>query len=319
MKYRKRKFVPGECMHIYQRAVKGFNIFYDLEDYLVFYTIFAVVAKVYDISVLELCIMSNHVHILLSSGKLKEISDFIMHYTSMFVREYNDDVGRRGPLFHKSYGSAPKKGSKSIRSAIVYIGNNPVEKNLCQSADSYIWNFLSYMNPEGRGRFVIRKMTKRLQRAVREVSELHAKSAFLGYGRLRRLMARMSPEEKDILTDYIIYTYYPFDSSALLSYYDSYESMITAMRSTSGSEYDIKEMYEPEYGMIYQDMADLVRSGCSNHGPMSQVRKVTVMSADEKYEMARCLRRHTMAGIHQIERFLNITFERANAIPHNRL
>jgi len=32
MKYRKRKFVPGECMHIYQRAVKGFNIFYDMLD-----------------------------------------------------------------------------------------------------------------------------------------------------------------------------------------------------------------------------------------------------------------------------------------------
>ena len=39
MAYRKRKFAPGECMHIYQRTINGYNIFYDLEDFIVFYTI----------------------------------------------------------------------------------------------------------------------------------------------------------------------------------------------------------------------------------------------------------------------------------------
>ena len=36
MKYKKRKFTPRECLHIYQRAINGFNIFYDREDALVF-------------------------------------------------------------------------------------------------------------------------------------------------------------------------------------------------------------------------------------------------------------------------------------------
>ena len=217
MKYRKRKFVPGECMHIYQRAVKGFNIFYDLEDYLVFYTIFAVVAKVYDISVLELCIMSNHVHILLSSGKLKEISDFIMHYTSMFVREYNDDVGRRGPLFHKSYGSAPKKGSKSIRSAIVYIGNNPVEKDLCRYAEDYRWNFLRYMvSPHPFSVNVpARKRSRRLTRCMKYVSAVAQSGNYLNYRQLHNLFEGLSVEETEFMTDYIVMKYYPFDDSCL--------------------------------------------------------------------------------------------------------
>ena len=90
MKYKKRRFVPGECMHVYQRAVKGFNIFYDLEDYLVFYTIFATVARQYNVTLMELCIMIDHIHVLMSSRSLNEISRFVMHYTSMFVRDVKD-------------------------------------------------------------------------------------------------------------------------------------------------------------------------------------------------------------------------------------
>ena len=155
MKYKKRRFVPGECMHVYQRAVKGFNIFYDQEDYLVFYTIFATVARQYNVTVMELCIMIDHIHILLSSMSLDVISRFVMHYTSMFVREYNSDVGRKGPLFHKSFGSAPKRGSKSIRSTIVYIGNNPVEKNLCTSPELYFWNFLEFFWNSSKMRIMV--------------------------------------------------------------------------------------------------------------------------------------------------------------------
>lgn len=66
MKYKRRRFVPGECMHIYQRSVEGFNIFYGIEDYLVFFMIFSVVARLYKVTILELCIMINHIHVLLA-------------------------------------------------------------------------------------------------------------------------------------------------------------------------------------------------------------------------------------------------------------
>ena len=142
-------------MHVYQRAVKGFNIFYDLEDYLVFYTIFATVARQYNVTLMELCIMIDHIHVLMSSMSLDEISRFVMHYTSMFVREYNSEVGRKGPLFHKSFGSAPKRGSKTIRTTIVYIGNNPVEKNLCTSPELYFWNFLEFFWNSSKMRIMV--------------------------------------------------------------------------------------------------------------------------------------------------------------------
>lgn len=304
MKYKKRKFIPGECMHIYQRSVNGYIIFYDLEDFLVFYMVFSVFARIYKVRVLEMCIMPNHVHILLESECLDEISRFIMRYTSVFVREYNDAIGRRGPLFHKSFGSAPKKGGKNIRSTIVYIGNNPVEKDLSLSSEGYRWNFLAYIKLRGK-KFPLRGLRYKLQKAFKFVDMIHSKSAFLTYHQLARLMQGLTPEEISKLSDYIIMKYYPFDTDALLSFYSSYEDMIQAMHCTSGKEYDIKEVYIPEPDTVYRKMsAVLEKTGFRNRYGL--LRHVSVLSDDEKFNLAQMLRRQTNASLYQVCRFLHM-------------
>ena len=309
MKYKKRRFIPGECMHIYQRAVNGYIIFYDLEDFLVFYTIFSTFARLYKVRILEMCIMTNHVHILISADDLDEVSRFVMRYTSVFVREYNDAIGRRGPLFHKSFGSAPKKGGKSIRSTIVYIGNNPVEKELSATAEGYRWTFFRYMKQDGVASISLRKMNYRLQKACKYVDMMRARSTYLNYAQLRKIMKGMTLEEKNILADHIIMAYFPFDVDALLSFYNSYEDMLIAMRSTSGKDYDIKETYLPEPDTIYHKMADVLRNnGFCNDGNL--LRTLTVAADAEKFRVAQLLRSHTGATVQQISRFLHFDFRR---------
>lgn len=41
----RRRFCADGVMHIYQRTISGFNLFYSLEDFLVFYTIVSVQAR----------------------------------------------------------------------------------------------------------------------------------------------------------------------------------------------------------------------------------------------------------------------------------
>ena len=302
MRYRKRRFVSGECMHVYQRTIGGANIFYDHEDYIVFYTIFSIVSRLYRISVMELCLMIDHVHMLLSSEVLSEISRFVQHYTSLFVREYNIGVGRKGSLFHKSFGSAPKKGGKKIRSAIVYVGNNPVEKGLCRRAVEYRWNFLAYMvadNPFSSIRS-LSMCSQRLRCAIREVTGCLGQGEYLSYARVRRMFGKLKADEKDILTDYIIKIYFPFDKESLLSLYDSYEDMINAMDSTSGSEYDLKEKFFNGTDMVYKDMLDMVRE------KVKPIRRVTILPDEEKFEFARHLQSKTMGTSLQISKFLHM-------------
>lgn len=293
-------------MHVYQRSVYGQMIFYDLEDFLVFYMIFSVYARLYKVRVLELCIMPNHTHVLLFSDEQEEMSGFIRRYTSVFVREYNDDIGRKGALFHKSFGSAPKKGGKSIRSTIVYIGNNPVEKELSRTAEKYKWNFLDYIRLKLLGHTVpLRGLSRKLQRAFKYVNSASEGSRYLTYEQLRRLMQDLSAEDRERLTDHIIMTYFPFDVDTLMDFYPGYEDMINAMHSTSGKEYDIKEMYSPEPDTVYRKMMTVLQ----NEGIVEldgQVRRITVLPADDKYKIAHLLRERTDAHINQICRFLHL-------------
>lgn len=55
---KKRRFVDGEVNHIYQRTISGFNIFYEIEDYLVYYTIFSMSSLKYKVDVYGICLMS---------------------------------------------------------------------------------------------------------------------------------------------------------------------------------------------------------------------------------------------------------------------
>ena len=143
-----RKFSADGVMHIYQRTRSGFNLFYSLEDFLVFYTIVSVQAQKFNILLWEMCLMIDHIHLLASCGKLNQLSEFISSYTSLFVREFNLHIGRSGPLFEGPYGSACKIDMKKIRSTIIFIFNNAVEKKLCESAQEYRWNFLRYYDPD---------------------------------------------------------------------------------------------------------------------------------------------------------------------------
>ena len=83
---RRRRFLPGECSHIYQRTVQGVNIFYDREDYLVFYMIISVSARKFKVKIIKMCLMIDHIHILVEADSCKEMADFVRHYTSVFVR-----------------------------------------------------------------------------------------------------------------------------------------------------------------------------------------------------------------------------------------
>jgi len=296
--------VQGECMHIYQRSVKGFNLFYDQEDFIVFYTIVSVLSKVYNVALLEMCMMIDHVHLLVVSESLEDISAFVRHYTSVFVMESNQDIGRTGQLFHKSFGSAPKKGSKKIRSAIVYVGNNPVEKKLCARAEEYRWNFLAYLKencPFSR-QIPYEERSRSLRRAIKEINGMKVSNRYLAYAQVRRLLGQLPKNEMDFLTDYIITRYYPFDKQSLISYYAGVEEMLYAMSSTAGSDYDIKEIYYSGSDSVYQDMIDVVRRDCQ----IIPVKSVVMLPIGQKLAVAELLRKKTNASKIQLTKFLHI-------------
>lgn len=300
---RRRKFVNGEVNHTYQRNVSGFNIFYEVEDYLVYYTIFSVLAIKYGIMVYGLCLMIDHIHSLISAADRKSFCSFIRHVSLLFVKEYNKEHGRSGPLFQEGFGSAPKIGLKRLRTAIAYLFNNPVERFLCSRAQEYRWNFLPYAqcrNPYSEP-VRLRQASRALRKAIKEADGARERGQHMTYTMIRRLFSTLDKQEKNQLTDYIIVRYSAIRYDLLAACYGGHDNMLTAINSNTGSEYDISETICGRSDTEFRELHRYVHAeGFENAGD--------VISQEEKVKlhlMEKMLKR-TSASVYQIRKFLHL-------------
>lgn len=302
---KKRKFVEGEVNHAYQRTISGVNIFYEIEDYLVYYTIYSIIAAKYEILVYGLCLMIDHIHSLCVARDRVVYSKFMSHVANVFVREYNREHSRSGALFDRPFGSSIKLGLKLIRTAISYLYNNPVERYLCKYAQEYRWNFLAYgqsPNPFSEP-LVLRKASAALRRAVKEVNTSHMDKRHLTYAQLRRLLSPLDEKEKNQLVDHIVTRYSVIRYDILTTdCYDGYQTMLTAINSNAGSEYDIDELKYGRSDVEYRELYRYIHSqGYISAGD------VISLDVDTKLSLYDQMRRYTSANHYQICKFLHMS------------
>ncbi|MBR5299935.1 MAG: transposase [Bacteroidales bacterium] len=294
-----RRFSADGIMHVYQRTISGFNLFYTLEDFLIFYTIVSIQARRVGICILGMCLMIDHVHMLVSADCLSMMSRFTAACTSLYVREFNARTGRRGPLFESPYGSAIKMDMKRIRSAIAYLFNNPVEKHLCSKAEKYRWNFLAhYGKHPSVGKTYC---SSKLRRSMCLAEEAFRRKRHLNHTLLNTMMKDLTPEDKNKLSDHIISIYFPFDIKRTTDCYGSYEEMLIAINSNTGSEYEIIETEYCRSDKAYRDIISyLHKKG------ITDVHVVISMDEKSKLAMMRDIKSHTSASYTQIRKFLHL-------------
>ena len=300
-----RKFIKDQVNHTYQRAVSGFNIFYEVEDYLVYYTIFSVMSRRYGVIVYGLCLMIDHIHSLTCTSCSKTFSKFMSNVAIRFAKEYNRYHDRVGPLFSECFGSAPKAGMKLLRTAIAYLFNNPVERFLCKRAQDYRWNFLAYAASDNpfSDPLVLKKASRRLRRALKEVDGTVKRNEYMTYVQLKRMFVGIDAREKNQLIDYIIVRYNIIRYDDLTTKcYDGYENMLMAINSNAGSEYEVQELRygrsDAEYRYLYKYVHE---KGFKDAG------EVISLPADAKFKLMVDMMNETSVSKLQICKFLHLT------------
>ena len=246
---------PCSVHHIYQNTRRGHLIFYSVKEYLVFLSIVSTLARQYDVQILGVCLMADHIHLLVWVRDSRQLVSFVRDYTALFSRRYNEYYRREGALFNP-YGCAPKIGHKRIRSAIAYLYNNPVENHLELRAEDYRWNFLAYANDRNPFSEKLRIDVARweLRKALSEIKATRRDGRPLNYVQIERITEHLSPRELKQFTDYVIRQYSPIDYTKTIPYYGSYGKMVTAINANTGSEYDLKEDTYAKDHRIYRTM-----------------------------------------------------------------
>lgn len=256
MTIKKRKIIPrGVVVHIFQRASHGFVVFYNSKDSLAFFTIFSILAARHNVRVLGLCVMHNHIHILLENATSAKVADFMRDLGSWFTKVYNSRYGLSGNL-SGTYGLSVKKDDKAIRTALTYVNNNPVEGRMCHRAEEWRWNFIAYADSKHpySEKIMLSRASAGLRRAIKKVEYFRTAGRPLLYDRLDELLDPLTVKEKQQLTDFIIRKYSCIDFVRAISFYGSYEKMIGAFSFNTGSEYDLDEPFDPKSGQAYGKM-----------------------------------------------------------------
>lgn len=134
-----RVFSSTGIYHITLRSVNQQIIFEDDSDYQKFlYVLSDSIAK-YNIDIYAYCLMSNHVHLLLSASP-DLLSTFFQSIETRFAHWYNNKYIRSGYLFQDRFHSFAVEDNAYFLNVLIYIHNNPVSAGICGFPYEYRWS-----------------------------------------------------------------------------------------------------------------------------------------------------------------------------------
>ncbi len=229
---------------------------------LVFFSIASVTARRYRVTVLDISLMFDHIHLLVTAPSKWAFDcfrrDLLRDFTTAFTRNY----GLKGSVFETPGGHAVKIGDKKIRTAIAYLFNNQVEKKLCSRAEEWPWNFLAFYrdNHPYSDKIIRSRATRPMRRALEEIDRMVRLGLPLNHTLLARIISHLRPMEIRQLTDYIVSKYNSIDYNRLILFYGTYDKMLTAIHSNTGSEHDIKEDFTPGSDRVYLRLIEKTHS-----------------------------------------------------------
>lgn len=306
---KRRRFFKDILTHCYQRSADDGVLFYTYSDHLVFFTQYCVLARKHGIQVFSLCQMPDHVHDSVAARRMADLSAFKREINAGYSRMYNSYYGREGAVFEGPFGSAPKVGAKKGRTNLVYVGNNPVERQLVEKAEDYRWNYLAYAGSDHpfSQKLVVRDARWPLRKAVKEVKAQFQRGKPLSFAQLQRLFVPLNRKESLQLTDFIITTYNCIDYDAAIRFFDSPGDMLATLHATTGSEHDLNEVFVGKSDLPYVKMTNILL----RENNWKDIHAILSLTTDEKFDLFLQLRTQTDALDEQIAKFLHMPLKKA--------
>jgi putative transposase len=132
--------IPGLTFHVVQRGHNGQRTFFSNDDFRRYIELVALSSRRYATEVHAYVLMSNHVHLLMTSSKASGISRTMQMVGSNYVREINEQYDRTGTLWEGRFRSSPIDSEFYCLACYRYIELNPVRAGLVSAPGDYRWS-----------------------------------------------------------------------------------------------------------------------------------------------------------------------------------
>jgi putative transposase len=141
---RARLALAGIPWHIIQRGNNRSACFYHEQDYLFYLEQLELLAETFGCQVHAYCLMTNHVHLLITPAEKDSASLMMKNLGQRYVQFINRTYQRTGTLWEGRFRSCITQEEKYVLSCYRYIELNPVRAAMAGHPQDYQWSSYSF-------------------------------------------------------------------------------------------------------------------------------------------------------------------------------
>ena len=135
-----RLVVPDVALHVVQRGHSRADCFFEEADYRAYLYFLRTYATRFACKVHAYCLMTNHVHLLLTPPDATSCARLMKHVAQRYSKRLNARHGRTGTLWEGRFHSALVASERYALACYRYIDLNPVRAGLVKHAGDYPWS-----------------------------------------------------------------------------------------------------------------------------------------------------------------------------------
>lgn len=135
-----RLILPGVAVHIIQRGNNRVACFRQDSDYLIYLSNLRQLSEKYDCVVHAYCLMTNHVHLLITPRVAGACTALMRDLGQRYVQYFNRRHERSGTLWEGRYRSCLAESAHYVLACYRYIELNPVRARMVDHPMGYLWS-----------------------------------------------------------------------------------------------------------------------------------------------------------------------------------
>lgn len=132
-----RNYLKTSFFHVMSQGLNKNFIFEDSIDIKFYIKNMYEIKDKYNVKIIAYCIMNNHVHMLLETAGVENLSKYMHCLNTRFGQYYNKKYKRVGYVFRDRYKAEGIYSEKQLYNCIKYIYDNPVKAEICKKPEEY--------------------------------------------------------------------------------------------------------------------------------------------------------------------------------------
>ena len=140
MPRRARSYIAGLPYHIVQRGNNKEPCFIQPSDYQFYLELWKECSKLYAVSIHAYCLMTNHIHFVVTPENETGISTTMKVVGSRYAFHINRTYSRTGTLWEGRHRSSLIDTDRSLLLCYQYVEMNPVRAGMVKRPEEYAWS-----------------------------------------------------------------------------------------------------------------------------------------------------------------------------------